>query len=82
MQGNCKLIFRRQVLLLVPLLLALLVLLLVLLRQVLLVLLVPQLELLLELQFFLHSQQKRLNLQERGKQKTFSLLCLFWLFDN
>ena len=61
-----------QVLLLELQVLLLLVLLLV--RQV---LLVPLQELLQELQFFLRSQQMRLSLQERGIQKTFSLLCLF-----
>ncbi|MEI6639839.1 MAG: hypothetical protein WCL46_08980 [Chlorobium sp.] len=70
--------------LLVPLLLV---------RQVRQVLLVPLLlvrqvrqvlpqELLQELQFFLRSQQMRLSLQERGIRKTFSLLCLFLLFNN
>ena len=64
----------RQVLL-VPLLLVRQVLLvpLLLVRQVLLVL-VPQLELQLELQFFLRSQQKRLSLRQREEGKTFSLL--------
>jgi len=63
------------VLLLVPLLLV----------PLLLVLLVPQVLLLVplqELQFFLRSQQMRLSLQEREIQKTFSLLCLFLLFNN
>jgi hypothetical protein len=83
MQENCKLIFQRLVRRLVPLRLVRLVRLVLALRLVRLVRLVRLLlELLLELQFFLHSQQKRLNLQERGKQKTFSLLWLFWLFDN